>query len=129
MHKTKEKQNMQLSYSTYREAWNKNAFAPLFLKVSSDSRLYNTFNDLESALEIQKYVILAAVITCATSPSPWSLLCVSHVPMFPPKRASSALFALEFHVFWRWGTLWLQILKPCTFAKHIANFLFITIYS
>lgn len=62
---------MQLSYSTYREACNKNAPVPLFLKFSSDSRLYNTFIDLESALEIKKYVILAAIITCPIFPLPW----------------------------------------------------------
>lgn len=96
MRKT-EKQNTQLSDSTYREAWNKDVFSPLFLKVFSDSRLYNTFNDIESVLQTQKYVILAAVITCSTVTL---LFRVSHVPMFPSKRANSALFALEWHVFW-----------------------------
>lgn len=90
---------MQLSYSTDREACKKNAFAPLFLKFSSDSRLYNTFSDLESALEIKKYVILAAIITYPILPPPWSLLCVSHVLTFSPIRANNALFALEFHEF------------------------------
>lgn len=113
-----------------REAWNKTFFAPLFLKVSSDSRLHNTFSDLESALEIAKYVILTAFIICSISQLPWPLLCFSHILIFPPKRASSGLFALKFLMFWCWGrmytvasnfkTLYLcKTYSKCSFYTHL----------
>lgn len=131
MHKIKKKCKICSSPIVLREAWNKNVFAPLFLKVYSDSRLYKTFNDLESVLEIQKYIILAAAITCFTSPPPGHYYVFLMFQCFPPKwpvvlclHQNSMCFDVEVTCI-----LWLQILKPRTFAERIVNVLFIAVYS